>query len=73
MWRWTLTLLLVATLGVASTGCPQEEPAVPPPDPAPPTEPASPPDQEYPEEPASPPDQEYPEEPASPPQEPGSP
>jgi hypothetical protein len=46
MWRWTMTLLLVATLSLASTGCPQREPVVPPPQPAP-TDPAVPPDRDY--------------------------
>ncbi len=66
MWRWILTLLLVATLGLASTGCPRQEPVIPPTDDPVPEEPASPPDHEH-------HDHEHPEEPASPPEDPGSP
>lgn len=61
MWRWTMTLLLVATLGLASTGCPQREPVIPPPDDPPPAEPM-PPDHEH-----------DPTEPTAPPEDPGSP
>jgi hypothetical protein len=75
MWRWFLTFLLVASLGIVGIGCPREAPVVPPPDDPAPEEPASPPAYE---EPASPPhhehhDHEHPEEPGSPPGEPGSP
>lgn len=66
MWRWFLTFLLVASLGIVGIGCPGEAPVVPPADDPAPEEPASPPHHEH-------HDHEHPEEPASPPEEPGSP
>ncbi len=67
MRRWILTLLLVASLGLVSTGCPQQEPVIPPTDDPVPEEPASPPDHDHPH------DHEHPEEPVPPPEDPGSP
>lgn len=64
MWRWILTLLLAASLGIVGIGC---ESAAPPSQPAA-DEPASPPENGDQEEPGSPE-----ADPASPEAEPGSP